>query len=225
MVTTMNKLKTIALVSLMSSAALATSANANDNAQEYNWEGAYIGITASHLEGTSRQDNSAGATTGNYDIDGGFYGLLAGYNKDIGNNFILGFEGDIAFGKAEGTTINTCTLVCYSEINYLANIRTRLGYTYNNIMPFISAGISIAETEAGTAGTLAGQELHGENDEVGFNIGAGVDTKINENITLRFEYSHVDLGDSSYFIPSAGQTGTVPFDNNDIFRVAVTYSF
>lgn len=220
---TFNKLAVIALI-----ASTSISANAGEMKSKKNrFEGFYIGLSASHLEGTSRQDNSLVSTTGNYDIDGQFYGVLAGYNKEVAKNVIAGLEADFSTGGADGDSLNNCsTLICYSDVNYMANIKARLGYTVDRFMPFISAGLTISEVETGTRNPLTGNSsLYEQDSLVGVNYGAGVEAAIDDNFSFRLEYSRVDLGQTNYFIPSQSAIGSVPFDNNDVYKIALTYKF
>lgn len=190
------------------------------------WDGFYLGGIYGDVDATSRQDNSFPATTGDYGIDGSHYGLVAGYNWSH-SRLVYGIEGDISTADVDGQTNNVCgNLGCFTEINWLATIRARLGVDLGRFLPYATAGVAIGEVEVGTRVPInPGERLNDDDVNTGFVWGAGVDFKATDRIALKFEYLRADLGDSIYFIPSQGQKGTVPVDEMDIFRGAVTYRF
>lgn len=191
-----------------------------------NWTGFYGGVFVESMEGNTRQDNSFPATTGDYDIDGENLGLIAGYRHHYSNDIVWGLSADIAFSNVEGETLNTCTSVCYSEIDTLANFRVSAGYAIDKYLPFVNVGFAVGQVDAGTRQDLGdGIDLGDKTFNVGLTYGLGLEAAISEDFNLRIEYNRTDLDEVTYFIPLQGQTGTVPFEDIDSFRIVLTFKF
>ncbi|WP_420407204.1 outer membrane protein [Hoeflea sp.] len=190
------------------------------------WSGAYAGLLAAYGDGSSRQDNSFPATTGDYDISGGAFGLFGGYNWQSGR-VVTGLEGDIALSNIEGQTNTNCgTLGCYTEVNWLSTIRGRVGVDMGRFLPYATAGVAIGEVQAGTRTPLVpGRPLGNSDVNAGLVFGAGVDIKLTEQIVAKAEYLRADLGSTIYFIPSQGQIGDVPAEAINLFRIGVSRKF
>jgi len=89
------------------------------------------------------------------------YGLLAGYNFDIGNNFVLGLEADYeGRDNDEDTAFQTDDGVIDTDydastrIKEAGSFRARAGYVFNNpyymkspIMLYVTAGYAAVDVE------------------------------------------------------------------------------
>ena len=102
-------LATAATLSLVSGSALAADLSYPTKApayvapiQNYDWSGFYIGVMGGGGWGRSRQTDTAGTTTGFYDVSGGFIGGTLGYNIQT-RPWVWGIEGDGAWARIRGT--------------------------------------------------------------------------------------------------------------------------
>ncbi len=103
--------------------------------------------------------------------EGELFGAIIGYNYQLDNNIVVGFEADwsrydISFEKAP--------TICFENSG---TFRGHVGYAHNDIMFYASAGMSYATTNIDLADT-------------GLVIGAGIDYKLTDNIIFGVEYQH-----------------------------------
>lgn len=152
-------------------------------------------------------------------------GVHVGYNWQSGN-LVYGLEGDASFSDDD-------------NYSYLASARLRLGYATGSYLLYGTAGVAFAgidrttgifagNGETGTdgfddadggaggpggAGGAAGAFGGKEEDEVGFVVGAGVEAKLSDRMTLGFEglYYGFDSDD--------GNGSGVDVDNNAVFDI------
>ncbi|MFN0263257.1 outer membrane protein [Tepidamorphus sp. 3E244] len=211
---------------LLGATALATASVAQAEPFEtwdHGWDGFYAGIFGGGAFGDSRQDNTAGPTTGDYDIDGGFVGIFTGHNWQRGR-VVYGIERDFAFGDISGQTTNNCVDLCFTDVNWVSTIRGRIGYDMGRFMPYLTAGVGFGEVDVGTKLAGADPPLSNDDINVGLAVGAGIEAKVTRRINARVEYMWVDLGDTYYHIPAQGQAGIVDADIHMV-RAALSYQF
>ncbi|MER8671182.1 porin family protein [Mesorhizobium sp. M1156] len=180
-----------------------TSAMAADVVQElpvastYDWTGGYVGGQIGYAWGRDHiQDENLGDGSSDYSdsfkIRGVTGGVFAGYNMQWGS-IVGGVEGDIEASGIVGhnpdwpfgTDDNT-------HINALGSLRGRLGYAFDNWLPYVTGGLALGHIrtkfEDGPA-TDTKSEL-----KAGWTIGAGVDYAFNKNWFGQVEYRYTDLG-------------------------------
>ncbi len=142
---------------------------------------------------------------------GGF--AFAGYQRHVSDGVTLGVEIDVSvFDVAESDTHSQSyptppgTFVVRQSIDqrWLSTIRARLGFDItSNAMFFVTAGAAFSDVEFTTTFSdtypLPQQILaqSGSESEIvtGSAYSAGLDWKINDNASARFEYLRADLGD------------------------------
>ncbi len=107
----------------------------------YNWTGAYAGINGGG--GFGHSDWLLPAGTSGFDTSGGLVGGTLGYNYQMGH-LVLGIEGDADYSTIKGDTTaatGICTgISCETRNDWLATARGRLGYAFDRVMPFVTAG-------------------------------------------------------------------------------------
>ena len=92
----------------------------------YDWSGPYVGLQAAYAFGETEMYNS-GSTSGEFDYDGGLFGVAAGWNHQA-DSFVFGLEGDLSWSNVEGTRNNlVCNLDCNVDLNWLSTARLRAG--------------------------------------------------------------------------------------------------
>lgn len=172
-----------------------------DIAPLFNWTGFYVGANAGYGLG------SAIST----DINGFTGGLTAGYNYQVSPNWVLGAETDIAFSTADGNRAGR-----KYESDYIGTLRARLGYSVGNVMFYGTGGGAYGKGDLIQAG-LSNDQVHW-----GWTLGAGVEAMLTQNISAKFEYLYVDLGDQTY------QSTTGPQSigyTTSLLRGGVNYKF
>ena len=185
------------------------------------WSGFYAGINAGFGWGTlSRQPAGGGVTTQN-NSGGGQLGAQAGYNMDMGG-FVIGAEADLQW-SAIGYNEDVPGVGSFKAgVDVFGTVRGRAGMSFGSVMPYVTGGFAAGR---GTASlTDPGNVVTSQSaTHVGWTVGAGLEAKATDNISLKAEYLYVDLGTQTY--------NGLPVGNLDItqrfsvVRAGVNYKF
>jgi outer membrane immunogenic protein len=221
----------IAAAVLLSSPAAFAADPVTDIAPVNDWSGFYVGVHGGYAWGDADVNDGyltwfgvpfAGplANVTDFDLDGGLGGVQAGFQTQSGN-FVWGVEADASLTDISGDDGFVTT-----EINWLATLRGRIGYAFDNFLIYATAGGAAGETESGLT---FGVDPTDEEIHFGWTAGAGAEVLVTENISLKAEYLYVDLGDETYtadlFIPGfLGVQGDVDLTTH-IGRVGLNYRF
>ena len=169
----------IAILSAVFFASIATPAMAQDEATSSPFQGPYVGVLGGVDSASTEQDSALGV----------LYGGVVGYDFDLGGA-VFGVE-----GEATGSTGKYC--VADDEICVKAGrdlyAGVRLGLVDGDTLFYIKGGYTNAELRAEvTSGstTVSVSDTGG-----GWRLGAGVETKVAANVSLRGEirYSHYSI--------------------------------
>jgi outer membrane immunogenic protein len=159
------------------SAAALTAALAGGAASAQDWQGFYVGLSASTGDASVTPPGSSFT----FATGGTFAGIHAGYNHALGSNFIVGGEisyGDLSIANAVGFGI---------QYDSLLQARARLGYAMGDFMPYVALGM--AETDIGPLGAPFSFS------ENGIGYGLGVEWMAATNVSVRAEYTAVKFDD------------------------------
>jgi outer membrane immunogenic protein len=196
----------------------------------YDWTGPYVGIfgTAVGIDGSFDGvcgGGCGGATYNNIEHSGIGYGggFLAGVNYQV-DNFVLGVEGDWAFGGNMAANVEPGI---NTEINFdnMATLRARAGLAEGNTLFYVTGGAAAVDAEFGAV--MASTES--DNDWIwGWTVGGGIEHAFTDNFHVRLEYLFVGLEDGDFSLTdSASTTLTATQEFNDIHmvRAGLTYNF
>lgn len=190
------------------------------------WTGAYIGAQVGYgwdwsgmnLSGTKDTVVTTLNSLGN--APQGFTGGgRLGYDAQVGN-LVFGIVTDIngANFTGNGSTSNLNTLGSLASgvtTNWWGDVNGRLGITFlgNNILPYVTGGLAYGGTKATFNCSACGVTAAGAvtplsnaitNTSVGWDLGAGVETKISQNWSVFVEGKFIDLGTIQVPLVSAG---------------------
>ena len=203
------------------------------------WGGFYLGGTLGAGFGTAKQSDPD-FNSGNFSAVGMVGGATAGYNWQWGQT-VVGLEADASYsgieGEGSGPAGDTCWGVpatCKVELNWFGTARARLGYAFSRHLLFVSGGAAFGSLK-GSEGDIIVPTIDGSRDgagsgtktRFGWTVGAGLETKINDHWSTKFEYLYVDLGKSNVFSDTSIY-GILPQDvsfKTHIFRTGINYSF
>lgn len=165
-----------------------------------NWQGFYAGV---HLGGGF-------GSSGPIDTSGFVGGLQGGYNFQF-DKIVVGAEADITYSGIGNSSFQE-----KSDINWLGSIRGRAGYSFGNILPYVTAGWGFGDTKY--------SNIYGQTKDTasGWVLGAGAEMMVMPNITVRAEYLYYDLGSQDY--PTAAGLGRIDTTTN-VIRGGVNYKF
>jgi outer membrane immunogenic protein len=180
----------------------------------YNWTGVYIGLNAGGSWSSSPWNATpwpSNPMSGDSTLSGALLGGTLGYNLQADNSsFVVGAEVDLAWTSIKGSTpafiaqvagfdalgnpivtpTSGCTPSCEISNPFLATARLRFGYSFDWIMPFVTAGVAVARLQANIAGIPFGRE---DANNLGWTVGAGVEMVIWGPWTAKLEYLHANL--------------------------------
>lgn len=179
----------------------------------YNWTGFYIGANAGYgWAGNDHDDLIARGglfTTGGtqrVEPTGGVYGGQIGYNWQFGN-WVLGVEvaGDGTSLRRTDRSIffpaTTDTLT--SEINGLFTATERVGYAFNNWLPYIKGGYAGTNLRTRNFDNIGGLNILEHKEwRNGFTVGAGIEYGITPNWTAGVEYAYMNFGEHTWVGPN-----------------------
>lgn len=202
----------------------------------YNWGGIYVGINGGYAFGNS--DWTQGAlSTGNFSVDGGLIGGTIGANFQSGQ-FVFGVEGDWDWADIKGSSAAGCGTLgtaippvgtigpmttCETKSDWLATIRGRVGYAFDRVLVYGTAGGAVGDVEAGPSSSAT----FDSSTEFGWTAGAGVEVGITPNLTAKVEYLFVDLSAGSCSASCGTPTPAVSasFDSTSLVRAGLNFKF
>lgn len=201
----------------------------------YTWTGFYVGAAGGYGWGRATQTDSTPFSSGRYDTNGGIIGGTLGYNWQLGPA-VVGLETDLSWASISGSTVGTDPASgtcgarhCESRIQAFGTVRGRLGYAWQNFMPYITGGLAYANVH-GAEGNGGPPGAFGSGDSwmAGWTVGAGIEAKFAPNWSGKIEYLYADLGSKGVFtdrIPGLGRFTETLDVTTQMVRVGVNYHF
>ena len=188
------------------------------NPPAFTWTGFYVGGNIGYSWGTGRLTiPGVGSDSGSY--DGVIGGGQIGYNWQTGD-VVFGAEADLeATGISRSETAFGAR--AKSEIQYLGTVRGRVGMSFDNIMPYVTAGLAYANNKI--SGTVLGATFSDSKTHFGWTVGGGVEVDIGNGWSLKGEYLYVDLENKTYLQNVAG--GFRARADFHTARIGVNYRF
>jgi opacity protein-like surface antigen len=204
-------------------------------AAPFSWSGTYVGANVGWTWGTfdmtpAATDNLTGAVglPGSASLDNSSLigGFQTGYNWQIGM-WVLGIEQDYQFTGLKQTSTFAGPSAGFlagdsiqAKADYLAATRARLGVAYERALFYAAGGLETGMFDVtsnyvsrGVGGSPALGFADTDKLHFGFNIGAGIEYAVTNNVSIGAEYRYIDLGKETYnlgaFTPSGGAAQTV----------------
>lgn len=162
------------------------------------WQGFYAGVNAGFAKGDFAQGDNVGANSGDFTMNGGFAGVTVGYNHMI-DRVLLGVETDFQIAGINGAfTRGTGWFCegsngCENSIDWFGTVRARMGASFDRYMPYVTGGLAVAHINS-RDGLVGAQYTNFDDIDIGWTIGAGLETALSERTSLKIEVLHVDFG-------------------------------
>ncbi|CAN7551171.1 hypothetical protein ASC89_08810 [Devosia sp. Root413D1] len=154
------------------------------------WTGAYVGGNIGWSAGTVNWEIAGGGPPdGSYDLDGFSVGVQGGYNWQM-DNVVFGIEGDVALASIYGEDLS---IPANRTINWTASLRGRLGYAWDAVLLYATAGVAVANSTGEVFLIDDVTETH-----VGWTVGVGAEAMVSENVSAKLEYNYADYGAVTY---------------------------
>jgi outer membrane immunogenic protein len=198
----------------------------------FDWTGFYVGINGGGSWGRVPWSSDPDATSGTATTSSGLIGGTIGYNAQNLGPFVFGEEFDFDWRSINATipapfacsaagTLPTAN--CEFKSDWLATARLRFGYAVDRFLPYVTAGVSMADITQGIAG-----EALGSANSVSFNwtAGAGLEFVVSGPLTAKLEYLYVNHTNTGCNAECGGvQSGGLVHMglNENIFRVGLDY--
>ena len=166
------------------------------------WSGIYLGLNGGYDFGKSNWSN-AGLSTGNFSTNGFLLGGTLGINYTTGSGFLFGVEGDFDWSTLLGQSSTAACAglapgvipagaACATKSEWLSTGRGRVGYVFNRLLVFGTAGAAIADIKVGL-NPPGNYEAVGP--QLGWTAGGGVEYAFSDSWTAKLEYLYADLGE------------------------------
>ncbi len=175
-----------------------------------NWDGFQLGLKGGFGIISGKDDLG-----NNKPLESGVAGVFGGYSHSF-HRIVIGLEADV---NASNYTAVSSTGDSRSTSKWSTTSTVRLGYDTGKFLPYLSAGVGLAGYEVKRFDD--GQKA--SNTHVGFVVGAGIETKITDNISARIDYKHMKISKEKYQFD-----GYAPFHikgQNDLVTLGLAYNF
>lgn len=200
------------------SGASAQAGGLKDSPRAFSWTGFYVGASAGLATGQTSADLGLGGLFNtDYDMNGAIYGGQVGYNWQKGS-LVLGVEGSYSATSLQGDTACLVVLECKRKVDSVATAVARVGYASDRSLLYVMGGAAWGEVKSETS--IAGFTfLTDKQDHVGWTAGVGLEHALSRNLSVKIEYSHIDLGKEEHF-------GFADVDAKmDTFRIGANIKF
>lgn len=205
-----------------------------------NWTGLYVGGNVGY--GWAHNDpgiisfyDSTGVLAGTIpgiraNLQGVIAGGQAGYNYQF-SNVVLGVEGDISWTGIKRSVADTVNnYKATAQIDWLATGRGRAGLAFDRTLVYATGGVAAGSVKITLDDSYASViRTISTTTHIGWTAGAGVETAISPNLSLRAEYLYVDLGSkqNNHYEPAPGwpQISYRSAVNANIVRIGLNYIF
>jgi outer membrane immunogenic protein len=192
----------------------------------YNWTGFYVGINGGWGVGTAKWTGPF--SSGSQSDSGGLIGGTLGANLQMGA-LVIGIEGDIDWSGIDtrGTGICSLTGACQAEQNWLGTVRGRIGYAWDCLLFYGTAGGIFGNTKT------TFNDVTTSNVKTGWTAGAGVEWTFADNWTAKLEYLYANLGNvattcstSTCLLANGGSAIPLAIGLTDnLVRAGISYKF
>jgi outer membrane immunogenic protein len=187
----------------------------------YSWSGFYIG-------------GHAGVGWSEGDDSGFVGGGQIGYNWQFAPNWVIGIEGDFSgtsLSSGGGASVAGVTVTGGADLNWLASVRGRLGYTWDHFMLYFTGGGAWADVSGGGTVSVAGlgsAAWSASGTASGWVLGGGGEWMFAPNWTFGVEYLHYEFDNinGSVSVPGFTVSGNFGTDGSvDVVRARLNYKF
>jgi high affinity Mn2+ porin len=197
------------------------------SAPSYDWTGFYVGGQVGYGLGretsTLSDPDPVAFNSGFSSLYGGVQG---GYNYVFPSHMLLGAEADIMFPNffedgsifTGGTPYGTAVT---DQIDYIATLRGRLGYTFDHWLIYGTGGFAWSQARFGETPGVASDEDKILLTRTGWTLGLGTEVAIAPDWTARIEYLYDRFGTVAGVFPSG--TGYQSAFNIQMLRLGLNY--
>ncbi len=195
------------------------------------WSGFYFGASVGGGWGNSSTFyDRAGddhPTTETNSLAGYLASVTAGYNYQLDNNIIIGIEGDLGmmnFQAPDKLDMWDGHIWKSKYAGLWGSLRPRVGYAFDNVMIYGTAGLSFMQTNEIILGDNdATQNTYNDNIHTGWVFGGGVEYALSDNLSTKIEYLQMQFPEHQSYTNNEELYG---FTNSaSIVRAGLNFKF
>ena len=193
----------------------------------FDWSGVYVGGHYGYTRGVAHGNVPAlPEVQADKPIGSQFGGLQIGYNRFLNSGWLVGAEADLSFpsflGSDEVARLRWTAQGDLTErMGYIGRLRGRVGHTFGNWMGFAAGGFAWSQARLIETPGFAADEDKIIRTRPGWTLGAGVETAISSDWSVRLEYLYDNFGTVDVVFPS-GSRSQSSFDSHTL-RVALNW--
>jgi len=202
------------------------------SAPGYDWTGFYLGAQGGYGWGQADYEyrETAGSSSTSIDNNGFVGGGTLGYNFQTGD-FVFGLEADASYANVSGDEKSNqapCYVEgCSADVNWFGTGRARLGYAFDNVMPFVTGGVALAGIEGkadlGACGFVGNCGF--DDTRWGWTAGGGIEWGFAEHWSAKAEYLYVAIAGTDITPPAPyGHANAEDLDFS-VARLGINYRF
>jgi len=198
------------LATAASAADLAAAATSHEPAAASDWSGFYAGVSAGAFFGDVPTVYIDGEDSSYYTVQGVTPGVFVGFQEQADNGLVWGAEAAYFAGTdaGQGADGDSSDLSQYG-LQGTIDVKLKAGMDMGGALVYGFAGVSAQEYLYSSESYVA----------LGANVGAGVELKMTDHISLGLEYTH-------RFLQGFDQNNDEPTSvANDTFALRASYSF
>ena len=187
----------------------------------YNWTGLYVGINGGGGFGNPTWSSSPDSLWGSYSTSSGLVGGTLGYNWQTHlGSLVLGEEMDLdAAGFHATITPPYCVQGCEFKSGWVGSARLRLGWAFDQFLPYVTGGLSGANLSTDIPGLPFGVQ---SKIDLSYAVGVGLEVILVDRWSAKLEYLYIDHGGISCTV--ACGVGPVSFNfTENVVRLGVNY--
>jgi outer membrane immunogenic protein len=194
----------------------------------FSWTGGYLGGQIGY--GWGKSEFSDGFDSLRVKPDGFLGGLYAGYNFDVGNNVILGIDGDVTYNNLKDSYSvgdGEFGADVESKLRWSGAVRARAGVALDRFLPYIAGGVAFGSVKNTLSASDGFDTISTSQSKTltGWTAGAGVDYAATDNLIVRLEYRYTDYGHKDFDFGTDDLVSVRDkFKTNEV-RLGIAYKF
>ncbi|UFS74741.1 carbohydrate porin [Tardiphaga sp. 37S4] len=191
----------------------------------YDWTGFYLGGHIGYGGGSFGPGSNPLPAQGVFlppSPTGLIGGYQIGYNRQLSNNVVLGFEADATFSSPQDAA-RLMPAPFHTTFDYFATARGRIGYAFGALMPYVTGGVAWGRTKLNLNNADGDLIASASRDHFGWTAGAGVEFAVGGNWTAKAEYAYLDLMRQTYDLGNAGLPNVSVDPNIHTVKVGLNY--
>jgi outer membrane immunogenic protein len=173
----------------------------------FSWSGFYIGGHVGAGWGTIESEIPLDPPFGvfpvsSHTVNGFLGGGQAGFNWQVNPWLVFGVEGQFSWSNLEGSS--PCFVFnvfkCTTEVNWLATLAGRVGYSFGHTMLYVKGGVAWADSDYLLDLSIIPGVFTASASETrtGVMLGAGIEHAFLPNWSVKLEYNYLDFDQDTH---------------------------